>query len=160
VARRATLRASDADREAIAERLRKATIEGRLVAEELEDRLEAAFAARTYGQLDAVVADLPLPRSSQRRRPAPRNAGIAHWVLPAVALFIVFPIVVALVVAAAVFVLTGAFAIWAVWLVACWFLLGHRRRFNGPWPFHGPRRFYGPTRFDAAARQRPHWGRF
>jgi hypothetical protein len=59
MAKRATLRASDADREQVAERLRHAAGEGRIVAEELEERLEAVFSARTYGELDAVVADLP-----------------------------------------------------------------------------------------------------
>jgi hypothetical protein len=40
------LRASDADREAVVERLRVAAIEGRLDAEELEARVSAAYAAR------------------------------------------------------------------------------------------------------------------
>ena len=51
--------ASDLDRERVADRLRHAAAEGRLLAEELEDRLGAAFSARTYGQLDALVSDLP-----------------------------------------------------------------------------------------------------
>ena len=41
------LRASDAEREAAAERLRRAGGEGRLVPEELEERLGVAFSART-----------------------------------------------------------------------------------------------------------------
>ena len=86
VARRASLRASDADREAIAERLRRAMGEGRLLAEELEERLEAVFTARTYGELDAVVADLPAPRP--RRQPARRQVSVAHLVVGgAVAMF-------------------------------------------------------------------------
>ncbi len=75
--RRANLRASDSDRERVAERLRLAAAEGRLLAEELEERLGAALTARTYGELDAVVADLPATtavgpsqRSSLTRRPA------------------------------------------------------------------------------------------
>jgi hypothetical protein len=47
VARYTALRASDADREAVAERLRQAAIEGRLDADELEQRLHVAFRART-----------------------------------------------------------------------------------------------------------------
>ena len=43
------LRASDADRDAVAERLRRAAVEGRLQPEELEERLHAALRARTYG---------------------------------------------------------------------------------------------------------------
>jgi hypothetical protein len=132
VARRATLRASDADREAVSERLRQATIEGRLLAEELEERLESVFAARTYGDLDAVTADLPVPRSPRRCQPARRQTTVAHWIVPAMAMFIVFPIVIALAVAAVVFVLTGAFAMWAVWLAIGWFVFGHRRRMYPP----------------------------
>ncbi len=67
------LRVSDAEREAVAERLRQATAEGRLTPEELEERLGRALAALTRGELDVVVADLPAPRrrprGSSRRRP-------------------------------------------------------------------------------------------
>ena len=59
VARTPSIRASDLDREHIAERLHRATVEGRLRTEELEERLEAAYAARTYGELDVLVCDLP-----------------------------------------------------------------------------------------------------
>lgn len=59
MAERADLRASDADRENIAQRLRQATAEGRLGADELEERLHSAFSAKTYGELDGLVADLP-----------------------------------------------------------------------------------------------------
>jgi hypothetical protein len=52
----------------VAERLHQATTEGRLLAEELDERLGAAFSARTYGQLDALVADLPATPSHDRQR--------------------------------------------------------------------------------------------
>jgi len=65
---RRTLRASDAERELVAERLRQATADGRLLAEELEERLSRALRARTYGELDALVADLPSRRLSPRPR--------------------------------------------------------------------------------------------
>ena len=58
-----SLRASDSDREQVAERLRHATAEGRLSADELDQRLEALYATRTYGELDALLADLPINRS-------------------------------------------------------------------------------------------------
>ena len=70
--RRSNLRASDGDREQIAERLRKAAAEGRLLSEELEQRIGAAFAARTYGELDALVDDLP-----DDRLVAPRSRSIS-----------------------------------------------------------------------------------
>jgi hypothetical protein len=57
--RRSALRASDADREETAERLRSAALEGRLHAEEFEDRLGNALSARTYRELDPLIADLP-----------------------------------------------------------------------------------------------------
>jgi len=59
MARHSSLRASDADRDAVTERLRRAAGEGRLEPEELEDRLDTALRARTYGELDRVLSDLP-----------------------------------------------------------------------------------------------------
>jgi len=72
------LRASDSDREHAAERLRQATAEGRLSADELEERLEALYGARTYGELDALLADLPVSGSlelEQARVRVPRWVG-------------------------------------------------------------------------------------
>jgi hypothetical protein len=59
--RRALLRASDQDREHVADRIREASLEGRLTSDELEERLGSAYAARTYGELDTLIADLPAP---------------------------------------------------------------------------------------------------
>jgi hypothetical protein len=67
------LRAADLDRERAAETLRTATAEGRISAEELEERLEVAFAARTYGELERVVEDLPASRPPAPQPPAPRR---------------------------------------------------------------------------------------
>jgi hypothetical protein len=53
------LRASDADRERVAERLRTAAGHGRITLDELEERLEAVYAAKTYGELVPITADLP-----------------------------------------------------------------------------------------------------
>ena len=55
----AELRVSDAERHQVAEVLRHAAGEGRLDIDELEQRLEAAFAAKTYGELEPLVRDLP-----------------------------------------------------------------------------------------------------
>jgi hypothetical protein len=52
-------RASDAEREAVATRLREAAAEGRLDLEELADRLSASFAATTRSELEPLTADLP-----------------------------------------------------------------------------------------------------
>jgi Domain of unknown function (DUF1707) len=53
------LRASHEDRDAVIEALRVAAGDGRLTAEELDERLELAFNARTYGELATLTADLP-----------------------------------------------------------------------------------------------------
>lgn len=50
----------------MADRLRQATTEGRLTVAELEERLERLYGSRTYGELDALLADLPVHRSSGR----------------------------------------------------------------------------------------------
>ncbi|MBC2904954.1 DUF1707 SHOCT-like domain-containing protein [Streptomyces cupreus] len=54
------LRASDADRERVAEILRDALAEGRLDMEEFEERLDATYKARTYGELTPITRDLPV----------------------------------------------------------------------------------------------------
>ncbi len=66
-----SVRASDADRDRTADHLREQAGEGRLDTEELEKRLEAAFAAHTLADLDALTADLPRQRSPRPRVPAP-----------------------------------------------------------------------------------------
>ena len=53
------IRASDAERDEILERLRRAHVEGRLDHDELTDRAGTALAARTVGELAALTADLP-----------------------------------------------------------------------------------------------------
>ncbi|NED99819.1 DUF1707 SHOCT-like domain-containing protein [Phytoactinopolyspora halotolerans] len=55
----AELRCSDVDRERVAEALRQAAGEGRLTLTELEERLDATFKARTYGDLQPITRDLP-----------------------------------------------------------------------------------------------------
>jgi uncharacterized protein DUF1707 len=58
------LRASHDDRDRVAELLRVAAGDGRLTAEELDQRLEKALTARTYGELAALTRDLPASRAS------------------------------------------------------------------------------------------------
>ncbi len=58
------LRASDADRERIAQVLQDAHADGRLTLEELEERLTTLYAARTLGDLAQLTADL-LPADEQ-----------------------------------------------------------------------------------------------
>jgi Domain of unknown function (DUF4190)/Domain of unknown function (DUF1707) len=78
------LRASDADREATAERLRLAAMEGRLDSDELEARMEAAYGARWCHQLETLTLDVtpppPPPAPIVRPtfvKPAKRTNGLA-----------------------------------------------------------------------------------
>jgi hypothetical protein len=58
------LRASDADRERVAEVLRTSAAEGRLDLSELDDRLRAVYASRTYADLEPLLMDLPTPATT------------------------------------------------------------------------------------------------
>jgi hypothetical protein len=62
------LRASDEDRQRVAHRLRIALDEGRLNLYEYDDRLREAYAARTYAELDKLLADLPSPNAGLAAR--------------------------------------------------------------------------------------------
>ncbi len=71
------LRASDAERERVAQQLREHCEAGRLDADELGQRLEATFAARTLAELDPVLADLPRPASARPERRG--HGGPPRW---------------------------------------------------------------------------------
>jgi hypothetical protein len=76
------LRVSDADRERVAERLRDAAGEGRLTVEELDERLERAYAARTGTDLAPLTADLPEPSPATDMAEHRRGAGKARrWTI-------------------------------------------------------------------------------
>jgi hypothetical protein len=53
------MRMSNADRERVVERLNQAVSEGRLTLDEFEERVDGVLKARTYGEIDQFVADLP-----------------------------------------------------------------------------------------------------
>jgi hypothetical protein len=69
---RSELRASHEDRDRVVELLRVSAGDGRLSADELDERLELALTARTYGELARLVADLPAAAGSAASAPAPR----------------------------------------------------------------------------------------
>ncbi|MFV2105824.1 DUF1707 SHOCT-like domain-containing protein [Micromonospora sp. LOL_015] len=69
--RRDGMRAADADREAVAERLRNALSEGRLDLAEFDERLQRAYAAKTYGDLGGLLDDLPPVTAAGRSQLAP-----------------------------------------------------------------------------------------
>ena len=74
------IRASDADRDRAAALLREHHAAGRLTAEEFGERLDQAMAAKTLGELDELLADLPaidlyeLPEEALRRQ-----RGLPRW---------------------------------------------------------------------------------
>ncbi len=77
------LRAADVDRAAVADVLGAHMSAGRLTVAEFDERLSRAYAAKTYGELDELTADLPpLPAGAAARVPAPapeaRPAPAAH----------------------------------------------------------------------------------
>src|SRR3954447_865664 len=75
------MRISDADRHQVSELLREAAAEGRLDLDELDQRLEATYAARTYADLVPITVDLPvsgavpLPAQVTRAQASPVVAG-------------------------------------------------------------------------------------
>jgi hypothetical protein len=87
------LRASHEDRDRVVDVLRVAAGDGRLSAEELDQRVELALTARTYGELTALVGDLPNAQPGVATAPKPKDVlridrfganarRDGHWVLP------------------------------------------------------------------------------
>jgi hypothetical protein len=93
---RSELRASHDDRDRVVEVLRVSAGDGRLTAEELDQRLELALTARTYGELAKLISDLPasgLVASAPATAPAPKEVAriechsghvrrVDRWVVP------------------------------------------------------------------------------
>ena len=87
------VRVSDADRDRAASLLREHHAAGRLTAEEFGDRLDRAFAAKTVGEIDGLLKDLPTidlyrlpdavltrqPRQRQPSRPSSDRRGSGAW---------------------------------------------------------------------------------
>jgi hypothetical protein len=71
------LRASDAERDQAVARLREASVEGRLTLEEFTERMTTAYDARTHGELEVLVRDVPVHAAPEREAPARR------WVISA-----------------------------------------------------------------------------
>jgi hypothetical protein len=123
---RELMRASDADRQQVVDRLRAALEDGRLKQEEFTERMGLAYQAVTYGDLAKLLADLPpaSPQPEPRLAPAPAAS-------PAAAakrsVFADLP--------------TPLKALWTIWLAAVsinvviWVLVvGTSGHFIYPWP--------------------------
>ena len=79
----ARLRISDDDRHQVAEVLRHAAGEGRIDLEELDQRLEATYTAKTYGDLVPITADLPVRTTGALPGTPPPPAVPPHPAVPA-----------------------------------------------------------------------------
>lgn len=120
-----SLRAGDAEREAVAEILRREHVNGRLDVIEFQERLDRAFGSKTYADLDALVADLPGPTPRRRRAWTARP-----WPVPLLPL-----IVIAVILATGGHVLWLAFPLFAFFVVRplVWHSWNGRSRGYGRW---------------------------
>src|SRR5579871_3158010 len=73
------VRVGDADREAVAAQLREHYADGRLTLEELNERIDQTFAAKTKADLNTVMLDLPHAATGPGPRAARRPAGRDRW---------------------------------------------------------------------------------
>jgi Domain of unknown function (DUF1707) len=141
------VRASDADRDRAAALLREHHAAGRLTPEEFSDRLDSAFAAKTVGDIDSLLRDLPgidlyrlpdaqLTRQARQSRPRRhRDAWRAEWGswLSCVLLFFV------------IWALTGRGYLWPLWIVGPWGAILLGRWVTGSHPHGGQKRVQGST---------------
>ncbi|MFF9506440.1 DUF1707 domain-containing protein [Streptomyces sp. NPDC014724] len=86
----AGIRASDADRDRIADILREALAEGRLTAEEHAERVDSVYRAKTVGELEPLVRDLPAAGGAARSAAMPGVHGAEGPAGPAENLVAVF----------------------------------------------------------------------
>jgi hypothetical protein len=124
------VRASDEDREQLIAELNEHTVAGRLDTDELERRVQAAYAARTTGQLDALRSDLPVPSRSVALQHAERRRHLSRRMIQESG-----GSLSAFVVCTAIWAASGAQgSFWPVWVLLI-FLISLVR--NG-WALYGP----------------------
>lgn len=115
--READLRVSDREREQVADLLSAHAAEGRLTLEELDARVDGAYAARTRAELAALTRDLPAAAGGER--PDARASRVGRRSMPAlsgpVAVFVAVNLVLV-----AVWALSGAGYFWPIWSILGW----------------------------------------
>jgi Domain of unknown function (DUF1707) len=111
------IRIGDAERDAVMVQLREHFVAGRLTFDELTERIDAALAAKTRGQIDRLMADLPKPPK------ATRTQSVLPVPAPDPGRFLVFAL------------LLFALATWI--LIMAWM---SRHAWSGPYPPLGPSR--------------------
>lgn len=124
------LRVADGDREAVADILRREHVAGRLNSQEFDDRLSVCLAAKTYAELDTLIADFPTeePDASRRRR---RTVASRRFPVP-------FPFIPLVPIAIAAIVISHGHLFWlAIPLV--FFFVVRPIIFGASW--WGPRRY-------------------
>ncbi|MGV9411278.1 DUF1707 SHOCT-like domain-containing protein [Nocardia sp. NPDC003693] len=107
------MRASDADREQIVDRLQAAMDEGRLTIYEYDARLKDVYAAKTYGELEPILADLPAQRNSRAGKLG--GDAVPQWV---VIMWIPWVAVGLLVIG--IWLATGLGYFWPGWVIGPW----------------------------------------
>ena len=112
---RAGLRVSDAERDAVAAELAEHLQDGRLDAAEFDERVGQAVTAKTRGDLDGLLADLPRPDPV----PPPAARRRAGWPLPLVPITF---LVIFMAVASTAGRAHGAHPGWAIWWFSWWLI--------------------------------------
>jgi len=108
------LRASDREREETVTQLREHGAAGRLDVDELEERIGSAYAARTRGDLSALMRDLPgtlRPRATAAVRHDVHRPGRGHGWLAFGQVSVILILIWAL---------TGAEHFWPAWVMVWW----------------------------------------
>ena len=123
------LRAADVDREFVAERLRTALNEGRITLSEYDDRVQETYAARTYGDLKALLTDLPDATPPGRSHMVPVHTSVPsppvarpstagqrrHWLAGMWSSWITVACILVV-----IWALSGADSFWPAWPLGVW----------------------------------------
>jgi hypothetical protein len=124
------MRASDEDRERLVADLNEHTVAGRLNTEDLEQRVQAAYAAQTKGELAALRRDLPVSSRQAALDHAARRALLSRRLIQETA-----PSLGAFVICSGVWLVAGATGqFWPVWVL----IVVAMTLVRSAWALYGP----------------------